>query len=492
LPATLNIAAIDVGAESGRVMLGRFDGVTLQLEEAHRFPNTPVRVAGTLYWDVLRLWADIQHGLALCRRRAGGSLASLGVDTWGVDFGLLGHDGQLLGNPVHYRDERTDGILAEAFRRVPREEIFERTGIQFMPINTLYQLLSLAMRGSPALEAASRLLTIPDLLNFWLTGEMANEFSNATTTQCFDPRAGEWAWSVLDRMGIPARIFGQVVQPGTLLGAVRPALSAELGLGQVQVIAPATHDTGSAVAAVPFQNPDAIYLSSGTWSLMGVELTGPVINEKSLAYNFTNEGGVGGTFRLLKNITGLWLVQECRRAWASQGEEYSYAQLAQLAEGAPAFGSFVIANDQRWLAPGDMPARIRQFCGNTGQVVPQTVGALVRCALESLALEYRWVAERLDELAGRLFATIHVIGGGARNALLNQFTADAANRTVIAGPVEATALGNMLVQAMAGGYLASLADGRTLVRHSFPTQVYAPRTSEAWEEAYQRYLRLKA
>jgi rhamnulokinase len=491
MPATLNFAAIDLGAENGRVMLGRFDGGTLRLEAAHRFPNAPVRAAGTLYWDILRLWADIQQGLAACAQRAGGPITSVGVDTWGLDFGLLGRDSQLLGNPVHYRDERTQGMMDEAFRRAPREEIFERTGIQFMPINTLYQLLSLAVRESPALEAASRLLTIPDLFNFWLSGEQANEFTNATTTQCYNPRASDWAWSLLDRMGIPARIFGRIVQPGTILGPLRPALAVELGLGQTRVIAPATHDTGSAVAAVPFQGPDAIYLSSGTWSLMGVELPAPLINERSLAYNFTNEGGVAGTVRLLKNIMGLWLVQECRRSWASQGAEYSYAQLTQLAEQAPAFASLVVASDERFLAPGDMPARIQAFCRETGQPVPETAGSMIRCALESLALEYRWVAERLDELTGKRLETIHIIGGGAQNTLLNQFTADATGRTVAAGPVEATALGNVLVQTMAGGHLACLADGRDLIRRSFPVQTYAPGATDAWEAAYHRYLRIK-
>lgn len=452
----------------------------------------PVRAAGTLYWDVLRLWADIQRGLAVCARLAGGPIASIGVDTWGVDFGLLGRDAQLLGNPVHYRDERTHGMLEEAFRRVPRAEIFGQTGIQFMPINTLYQLLSMAVRESPALAAATRLLTIPDLFNFWLSGEQVNEFTNATTTQCLDPRAGDWAWSLLGRMDIPANIFGPIVQPGTILGPLRPALAAELGLGQAQVIAPATHDTGSAVAAVPFQDPVAIYLSSGTWSLMGVELPQPVINERSLADNFTNEGGVGGTFRLLKNIMGLWLVQESRRVWAGQGQEYDYGQLMQLAEQTPAFSSLIVASDERWLAPGDMPARIQAFCRATGQSAPESVGAVVRCALESLALEYRWVAERLDELTGQRLNTVHIIGGGAQNALLNQFTADATRRTVVAGPVEATALGNMLVQAMAMGRLASLAEGRALVRRSFTMRVFEPRPTEAWESAYQQYLRLKS
>lgn len=491
MAATLNFAAIDLGAESGRVMSGRFDGTSLTLEEAYRFANTPVRVHDSLQWDILRLWGDIKHGLALCAQKAGGPLASVGVDTWGVDFGLLGRDGHLLGNPVHYRDGRTKGMMDEAFRRVPRAEIFNCTGIQFMPINSLYQLLALTMRRAPALEAATTLLTIPDLLNFWLSGYQANEFSNATTTQCFNPRLGEWAWGMLDRLGIPTRIFGAVIQPGTMLGPVRPALAKELGLGRTPVIAPATHDTGSAVAAVPMQGREAIYLSSGTWSLMGVELPGPVINERSLAFNFTNEGGVAGTFRLLKNIMGLWLVQECRRAWASRGEDYSYAQLTQLAEQSPAFASLVVASDERFLAPGDMPARLGAFCRETGQVVPDSVGASVRCVLESLALEYRWVAERLDELTGQKLPVIHVIGGGAQNALLNQLTADATGRTVVAGPAEATALGNVLVQAIAGGHLASLAEGRALIRRSFPVQTFEPRSTAPWEAAYQRYLRLK-
>ncbi len=488
---TVNFAAVDLGAESGRVMLGRFDGDALTLEEAHRFSNAPVRVQDSLQWDVLRLWSDIQHGLGACAQKANGALASVGVDTWGVDFGLLGRDDHLLGNPVHYRDGRTNGMMDEAFSRVPRAEIFERTGIQFMPINTLYQLLSLAVRRSPALEAATTLLTIPDLLNFWLSGRKANEFTNATTTQCYDPRLGDWAQGMLDRLGIPTHIFGEVVQPGTVLGSLRPALADELGLGCVPVVAPATHDTGSAVAAVPMQSREAIYLSSGTWSLMGVETRYPIITDQSLAYNFTNEGGIEGTFRLLKNIMGLWLVQECRRAWASQGQDYSYAQLTQLAEQAPAFKSLVVASDNRFLPPGDMPSRIQVFCRETSQPVPETAGAIVRCALESLALEYRWVAERLEELIGQRLTVIHIIGGGAQNALLNQFTADATGRAVLAGPVEATALGNVLMQALAGGHLASLEEGRALIRNSFPVQTFEPRITQDWEAAYQRYLRLK-
>jgi rhamnulokinase len=491
MAGTLNFAAVDLGAESGRVMLGRFDGVRLDLEECHRFPNVPVQVGGTLHWDVLRLWGDIQHGLAAAGRKAGGPLAGIGLDTWGVDFGLLGRDGQLLGNPVHYRDSRTNGMLEAAFRRVPRAEIFAQTGIQFMALNTLYQLLSLVEARAPVLEIATTFLTIPDLLNFWLTGEAANEFSNATTTQCFNPRTGDWAREMLARLGIPTGWFGPIIQPGTVLGSLRPSLAEALGLGAVPVIAPATHDTGSAVAAVPMQDRNAIYLSSGTWSLMGVELDRPVIDDRSLSLNFTNEGGVGGTFRLLKNIMGLWLVQECRRVWASQGAEYSYAELTRLAEQSPAFVSFVAPGDERFLALGDMPARLQAFCRETGQPVPEGVGAIVRCALESLALEYRWVAERLVELTGQSLPVIHVIGGGAQNALLNQFTAEATDRTVVAGPIEATALGNVLVQMPALGQIGSPAEGRALVRASFPVQTFRPKAPDAWDAAYRRYLALR-
>jgi rhamnulokinase len=492
---TLNYAAVDLGAESGRVMLARLDDARLTLDEVHRFANVPVQVHDTLHWDVLRLWGDITHGLAAAQQVGAGhgALAGLGVDTWALDFGLLGRDDQLLGNPVHYRDRRTEGMVAEATRRVPRAEIFAQTGIQFMPINSLYQLLALAVRRAPALEAATRLLMIPDLFNFWLSGQAANEFSNATTTQCLNPATGDWAWDLIERMGLPRRIFGApIIPPGTLLGPVRPALAAELRLGQTPVIAPATHDTGSAVAAVPFGAEPAIYLSSGTWSLMGVEVAAPVINDLSLAYNFTNEGGVGGTFRLLKNIMGLWLVQECRRTWAAQGHSYAYAELMALAEAAPAFQSVVVPSDERFLALGDMPARLRAFCEETAQSVPLTPGAIIRCALESLALEYRWVAERLDELVGQRHSVIHIIGGGARNALLNTFTADATGRLVLAGPVEATALGNVLVQALATGRLSSLAEGRALIRHSFPLETFEPRPNARWEQAYQTYLRLRA
>ena len=487
--------AFDLGAESGRAVIGHLEGDRLRLEELHRFPNGPVRVLDALYWDVLRLWTDIRHGLGLAAQTYGNDLASIGLDTWGVDFGLLAADDTLLGNPYHYRDSRTDGMMEAAFEIVPRAEIYEQTGIQFMQLNSLYQLLAMVRAdshaGCGALAAAKTFLNMPDLLNFWLSGQKASEFTIATTTQCYNPGTGDWAREMLERLGIPAHMFGEIIQPGTVLGPLRASVAAETGSRRLPVIASAGHDTAAAVVAVPATGKDYIYLSSGTWSLMGVEIKDPIINDRSLAYNFTNEGGVENTFRFLKNIMGLWLVQECRREWAHAGESYSYDELASMAAGAPAFGPLVSLGDNRFLAPGDMPARIQSFCRETGQRVPDTKGEIVRCALESLALEYRCVAEALDEMVGRRLPTLHIFGGGSQNKLLNQFAADATGRTVVAGPVEATAIGNLLVQALALGHIANVAEGRALVRRSFPVETYEPRDATAWDEAYARYLELK-
>lgn len=488
--------AVDLGAESGRVVAGIFDGERVRLEEVSRFSNGPVGVMGHLHWDVLRLWNDIKAGLAKAAQRYGRHIAGIGLDTWGVDFGLLDANDELLGNPYHYRDSRTDGMMERAFEKVSREAIFEATGIQFLQLNTLIQLVAMVEARSPQLEMAHTLLMMPDLLNFWLTGRKANEFSDATTSQCYDPRAGTWAYAMLEKLGIPTRIFldgagDRIVPPGTVLGTLLPSVAEEVGLGAVPVIAPATHDTGSAVAAVPMDPEDAIYLSSGTWSLMGVESKAPIINAEMLAYNLTNEGGVNGTFRLLKNIMGLWLVQECRREWQRAGEDHDYGEMVQMAADAPAFGPLIYPGDDRFLAPGDMTPRIQAFCRETGQAVPEAKGAVLRCALESLALEYRWVAEKLDALTGKRLGTIHIIGGGAKNELLDQFAADATGRTVVTGPIEATALGNVLVQAIALGHIASVAEGREVVARSFELKTFSPRDTAAWDEAYQRYLNIR-
>jgi rhamnulokinase len=483
--------AVDLGAESGRVIAGHFDGKRIELETMHRFPNGPVNVRGSLFWNILKLWGDIKSGLAKATSVYRDQIVGIGLDTWGVDFGLLGADGTLLGNPYHYRDSRTNGMMEVAFQKVPQQEIFERTGIQFMQLNSLYQLVAMVEANASILGVAETFLNIPDLLNYWLTGKKVSEFSIATTSQCYDPRAGEWAYDMLHKLGIPTHIFGEIVPPGTVLGSILPDIMDETGSPSVPVIAPATHDTGSAVAAVPMDPENAIYLSSGTWSLMGVEVNKPIINAKMLEYNLTNEGGVGNTFRLLKNIMGLWLIQECRREWARQGDDYDYGTMVEMAQAAPAFGSVVLPGDNSFLAPGDMSPRIKAFCEKTGQKVPDDRSAVLRCALESLALEYRWVADCLDEITGSHLETVHIIGGGSQNELLDQFTADATGRKVVNGPIEATALGNVLVQAQALGHIGSIAEGREVVQNSFDLKTYKPQGSAAWNELYEKYLVLK-
>lgn len=486
------LLAFDLGAESGRGVLGLFDGQKLRLEVVHRFANGAVRTLDTLHWDVLRLYSEMIQGLRRCAADFGGADA-IGVDTWGVDFALLGKGDTLLGNPRHYRDPHTETIMEEAFARVPKVEVFRQTGLQFMRFNSLFQLLALQRDRSPLLDVAQTMLFIPDLFHFLFTGVKVNEFTDASTSQMIDPNTRSWAYDLVKRFGLPANILGSIVQPGTVLGPLRPALASETGLNPVPVIAPATHDTGSAVAAVPAAagKPWA-YISSGTWSLMGVEIPGPLINDKTQEYNFTNEGGVNGTIRLLKNIMGLWLVQECRRSWERAGKAYSYEELAHLAEKAPQFVSIVNPDDTSFILPADMPKALSDFCRKTGQPAPTDAGAVIRCALESLALRYRWVLERLEELTGRRIETVHIVGGGCQNELLCQLTADACNRPVLAGPVEATAIGNVLIQAMGLGLLKSLGDVRDVVRRSFEVKTYNPRNADAWEEPYVRFRRCLA
>ncbi len=485
---TLGFAAIDIGAESGRAMLAAFDGRVLRLEEVYRFPNVPVRVLDSLHWDPLRLFAEIKQGLEACAQQSSRALSGIGLDTWGVDFALLGRDDELLGNPFHYRDGRTAGMMEEAFRRVSEAEIFERTGIQFMPINSLYMLLSMA--ESPALAAATTFLMIPDLFNFWLSGRKVCEFTDATTTQLYDQRAGDWARSLIDKLGLPGHIFLPITQSGTILGPILPSVAEAVGLEAVPVIVPACHDTGSAVAAVPARVKDYAYISSGSWSTVGVEIGAPIITPRSLTYNFTNEGGVSGTVRFLKNVMGLWIVQECRRVWARAGEEFTYADLAAMAEKASPFGSLVDPDGEDFLRPGDMPGRLRNFCAKTGQPAPEEKGGLLRCVFESLALKYRVVLERIEAMLGHRLEVIHIVGGGSQNRLLCQLTADATRRPVVAGPVEATAIGNALVQAMALGRLGSLAEAREVVQNSFELTTYQPRPMAEWDEAYLRFVRL--
>jgi len=474
-----NYLAIDLGAESGRTIVGSLVDSKLTLSETHRFPNGPVRLNDGLHWDVLRLWSDIKAGISKSK-----PIDSLGLDTWAVDFALLDKNDSLLGNPFHYRDARTDGMLEEAFKVMPRAEIFANSGIQFMQLNTLYQLIA-TVRTNPSLFGiAKTFVTIPDLFNYWLTGELSNEFTNATTTQCFDPRTRAWSTKILSAFDIPSYLFKPTTESGSQIGTILSGIAEETGAAVVPVILPACHDTGSAVVAVPAKNEDFVWLSSGTWSIMGAEVREPCLNEKALVYNFTNEGGVFGTWRLSKNVMGLWLVQECRREWMRGGEEMSFDALTQAAVESETFLSVIDPDFDEFLHPGDMPSRIQKFCADTNQQVPQTKGQIIRVALESIALKYRLVLERLEELIGKRLDPLHIIGGGTRNSLLNQFTADSTGRTVIAGPVEATAIGNILMQAIGMKQLASLAEARAVVRLSFEAEIYEPKPNSGWHEAY--------
>ncbi len=489
--AARNYLAFDLGAESGRAVLGSLNDGRLTLEERHRFPNPTGRMRGHLHWNLLAQWEELKTGLrtAAAEGARRPELHGIGVDTWGVDFGFVFPDGDIRGNPFHYRDARTNGMLEKTFARVPRERIFDATGVQFMEFNSLFQLLATREEYPRLLESAETLLFMPDLFNYLFTGQRKAEFSIATTSQMYDPRAKAWATPLLEELGLPARILPEIVPSGTVIGQLSRHVAEECGVGRVPVIAPACHDTASAVAAVPVEGggDDWCYISSGTWSLMGVELPAPVINEKSLAYNYTNEGGVGGSIRFLKNIMGLWLVQECRRQWVRENHDHSYGELTQMAARAKGFVSVIDPDHKPFLSPGDMPDKIEQFCRDTKQRTPHTRGDYVRTCLESLALTYRKTLEGMEDILGRRLNTIYIVGGGSQNELLNQMTADACQRPVVAGPVEATAVGNILVQAMATGDVKTLADARAIVRASFDVKRYEPGAPKQWDEAYGRY-----
>jgi rhamnulokinase len=448
--------------------------------------NTPVSLAGTLHWDFLRLFGDVQT--AIRRASAGGPIASVGVDTWGVDFGLLDARGRLLANPVHYRDARTEGVLERAFARVPHDEIYRRTGIQFMPINTLYQLLTMAEAGDPLLDDADRLLLMPDLFHHFLTGRSVAEYTIASTSQCLDPVARAWDLDLVERMGVPSRILPQIVAPGTDLGELLPGVAAETGSAGVRVVAPGSHDTASAVAATPLAGPATAYLSSGTWSLIGLEVGSPVVTDAALRANLTNEGGVAGTIRLLRNVVGLWLVQESRHALWPGGDAPSYEELTLLAERAPACTAFIDPDDERFLRPGDLPSRVRAFCAESGQPEPEDPGTLVRVLLESLALRYATAIDELAGVTGRRIDSVHIVGGGTKNELLSRLTAGASGRVVRAGPIEAAAIGNVAVQAIAAGELATIGQARELVARSFPIRTHEP--TGDWTDARGRFERL--
>jgi rhamnulokinase len=485
--------AVDMGASSGRHVLGRFDGGKLTLDEVYRFENGPVEVGGSLYWDLLNQWTHVRQGLRAAAAR--GSVASVGVDTWGVDFGLLGRGDVLLGNPSHYRDARTNGMMERAFGIVPRAEVFRHSGLQFMQFNTLYQLLAMKLGNSPLLEVAESFLMVPDLFHWLLTGVKCNEMTEASTSQFYNPLRGGWATELLEKFGLPTRILGQIAQPGTDIGPLRASVAAESGLGGTRVVLPGTHDTASAVMAVPAQSqpgkrPDWCYISLGTWALMGIESPQPVVTDEVLKLNFTNEGGVGNTIRLLKNICGLWLAQECRRVWNQAGRNWSWEDLNKLSAAAKPLAAFINPDAGDFLAPDNMPAAIRAFCERTGQAAPADEGAVLRCALDSIAMKFRHVLGMCEQLAGGRIETIHIVGGGTQNRQLCQAAADACGRRVVAGPVEATATGNLMMQAVAAGDVGSIAEAREVIRRSFAVEEYRPRNTAAWDEAYARFLKL--
>ena len=466
--------ALDWGAESGRGVVGTFRGETVTLEEVHRFPTGPTRLGDTLYWDLPRFVSESRTAIGKAAQT--GPLASLGVDTWGVDFGLIGERGELVGLPVHYRDGRTTGMVEKVFGQVPQAEIFASTGIQTMPINTLFHLAALKEQSPRLLDAAHRLLFMPDLCHYLLTGRADSEYTIASTSQMLDATTRRWDTALLNRLGLPTGILPPLVDAGTVYGNLRPDEAEATGAGLIPVIAPGGHDTACAVAAVPAEGSSGwAYLSSGTWSLLGVEVASPVLTPEAAALNVTNEGGVAGTIRLLKNIGGLWLVQECRRAFGRQGVDRSYEQLTRLAAEAPPLVSVIDPDHPSLLAPSDMPRAIRELCAATGQTPPEGIGATIRCCLDSLGLRYRVVLDALERLAGGTpIHTLHIVGGGSQNRLLNQIAADATGRRVIAGPIEATAIGSCLLQARSQGRIGSLAELRAVVRASFPVEVYEP------------------
>jgi rhamnulokinase len=483
--------AFDLGAESGRAVIGTLDDQRIRTEEVHRFPNIPTKVANSIYWDVPRLWNEVKSAIRLAQAKSGEPLSAMGVDTWGVDFAFIDAKGELVENPHHYRDSRTEGVMEELLRRVPREEVYSKTGIQFMRINTLYQLYSLVLSKSPVLDSASRFLMMPDLFNHFLSGSARSEFTDATTTQFCNPIKRNWDYELLRELGIPTHFLPEIIEPGTSLGRISGSLANELGVSKsTSIVAPACHDTGSAVAAAPLENNRSAYISSGTWSLIGVEVEEPVMNKESLAYNFTNEGGVFRKFRLLRNVQGMWLVQECKRIWTSRGNDFSYDELTRLAARAKPFVALLDPDNPRFVAPSNMIEEIMSYLEETRQGKPKDEAGLVRIVFESLALKYRFVLEQLEDLTGSRVNQINVVGGGCRNSLLNQLTADFTGLDVIAGPVEATSIGNVLMQAVAAKLIGTHEDLRSIVRNSFELRRYVPNPRTDVDDNFGRFVAL--
>ncbi len=487
----LKMLAIDLGASSGRGIVGTFDGKKISLAENHRFTNDPTMAAGQYTWDILRIFHEIKQSIRNCALSDDKDIASIGIDTWGVDFGLLGKDGKLLANPVHYRDTRTVGVPEEAFKTFPREKLYGITGSQVMDFNTIYQLIALKRDNPELLGIAKDLLFVPDLLNYFLTGKKQTEYTIASTSQLLDAKSRNWSSEIMDAFGLPKNIFSDIVEPGAVCGKLRSDVKEECGGIDPTVISVAAHDTASAVVAVPAKSEKFIWISSGTWSIMGTETKSPQISAKSAEYNFTNEGGYEGTFRFSKNITGLWVLQESRRQWIREGEKLGFGELVEMGKAAKPLQSFIDPDDPRFGVPGNIPQRIREYCRQTGQLVPETKGEIVRCISQSLAMRYRWTIEKIDEMLGERMPAINIVGGGTQDKLLSQLAANACGRPVYTGPVEATALGNIAAQAIACGEIKDLAQAREVIADSFEIEEFYPENNkDEWDEAYERFKKL--
>ena len=488
---SLQMLAIDLGASSGRGMVGKFDGQKITLEEVHRFPNGPVNLNGSLYWDILRTFGEIKSALHNCALSDNRDIASMGIDTWGVDYGLLDKNGKLLENPYCYRDERTTkGIMEELFRVIPKEELYRITGTQFLNFNTIYQLYTLVKERPEALSNASDMLFIPDLLKYFLTGVKQTEYTIASTSQMLSAAERSWAYDVTDKLGIPRTLLGEIVAPGSICGKLLPAVREEIGGIDPKIINVASHDTAAAVVAVPSQKDDFIYISSGTWSLMGKELSEPCTTEKAFGYDITNEGGAERKIRFLKNIMGLWIEQESRRQWQRQGEDVSFNELSDAAVASEPLKCLINPDDLSFQTPGNMPRRIQEYCEKTGQYVPQTKGEIVRCIFDSLAMCYRRTVEMMDDVTGKKTPFINIVGGGTKEEPLCRLTADACGRPVYTGPVEATALGNIAVQAIALGELRDVKEARSVIADSFEIKCFEPHNTEMWDAGYEKFLKL--
>lgn len=482
------ILSFDFGASSGRAMLSGFDGEKITMEEIHRFSNDTVIVNGTMYWDILRLFFEVKTSIT--KAVNSGGFDAIGIDTWGVDFGLIDKRGKLLSNPVHYRDSRTEGIPEKVFETISKEEIYNRTGTQCMRINTLYQLMYLKENEPEILENAEKFLLTPDLFAYMLTGEMRAEASIASTTNLYNPYKRDWDYELIERLGLPKAIFPEIIKAGNIYGYLTDEICEELGCEKVPVIAVCAHDTASAVAATPSFADDFVYISCGTWSLFGIEAKEPIISEEVCGLNFTNEGGFKDTVRFLKNIMGLWLIQESRRQWRREGEEVGFDQLEKEALASEPFKCFVDVDDPMFESAGNLPKRVKEFCEKTGQYVPETRGEIMRCIYQSIAMKYKYTFNKLGEISNRKYTKINMLGGGIKDKLLCRLTADACNAEVLAGPTEATVMGNIAVAYYALGEIKDFADIRKTISNSTDIKHYLPENPEAWEEAYERYLKI--